>query len=216
MNITINARLKEPEHLAQCKEFYFDEYNFYFNEREKIKEKITFALNAKTTHYSVKNWFRLTNTKYASHPLHCKGSIENVSGGRFNIGSINPNRFPVFPALYLANGKETCIKEVYEGMEPFFATKRGDSFFLISGYINIVLDITQKGSLNKFLKVIKRIIPSEEVKKRAKKLKLPPPESMQNVTQFKRHYITGIGGIATYLIYQLHLKYLVNWLEMQV
>ncbi len=186
MNITINARLTEPEHLAQCKKFYFDEYNYYFNEQEKIKEKITFALNEKTNPYSFKDWFRLTNTQYASHPLHCKGSMENIPGGRFNIGSINFNRFPVFPALYLANGKETCIKEVYEGMSQFFSAKRGDSFFPVSGYINIVLDITKKGSLNKFLKVIKKITPSEEIKKRAKQLKLPSPESVQNITQFKK------------------------------
>ena len=109
------------------------------------------------TSYSFENWFRLTRTKYAIDPLNCRGSMEDSSGGRFNIGSIKKDRFPPFPALYVGNGKDTCIKEIYSGMEHFFNSKRGDSFFRISGYIHSLLDITAKGSLNKFIKLIKQI-----------------------------------------------------------
>ena len=99
------------------------------NEREKIKKEIIFSLNDKTTSYSFKNWFRLINTKYSRHPLNCKGSVEHPVGGRFNIGEIKEGCFSPFPALYIGKGKETCIKEVYSGMEHFFKSKRGDSFF---------------------------------------------------------------------------------------
>lgn len=186
MSNTIPFSLKEPEILSQHKEFYFDEYNYYFNEREKVKREITVALNGKTISRSFKNWFRLISTKYITNPLSCKGSIENATGGRFNVGKIKAGRFPVFPALYLGNDKETCIKEVYAGMEQFYSSSTGDSFFSVNGYINSVLDVTQKGSLDKFVQVIKTIILSKALQKRAKQLSLKI-ESIKNVTQLKKH-----------------------------
>ena len=186
MNDTISFSLKESEILSRDKQFFFDEYNYYFNEREKVKEEIIFALNDKTISYSFKDWCRLTSTKYITNPLNCKGSMENATGGRFNIGKIKEGRFPVFPTLYLGNGKETCMKEIYDGMEQFFSSHKGDSFFRISGDINSVLDITKKGSLNKFVKVIKKISLSKSLQNRLKKLNLKR-ESLQNVTQLKKN-----------------------------
>ena len=185
MSDTIPFSLKEPKLLSQHKEFFFDEYNYYFNEREKLKQEIIFALNDKTISHPFKDWFRLTSTKYATNPLSSKGSIENATGGRFNIGKIKEGRFPVFPALYLGNEKETCIKEVYEGMEQFFSSLRGDSFFRISGHINSALDITRKGSLDEFVKIIKTISLSQTLRNRAEKLNFKNRKSVQNITQLK-------------------------------
>ena len=72
MSDTIPFSLKEPKLLSQHKEFFFDEYNYYFNEREKLKQEIIFALNDKTVSHTIKNGFRLTSTKYATHPLSSK------------------------------------------------------------------------------------------------------------------------------------------------
>ena len=185
MNTSNSPFLKEPDRLSQCKRFLFDEYNYYFSEREKVKKEIIVALNDSTIPFPFENWFRLINTKYSANPLNARGSMENVPGGRFNVGNINKNLFPVFPALYIANGKDTCVKEVYDGMEMFFSKKRGDSFFRISGCINTLLDITRKGSLNKFVKVIKRITLSKELKKRVRQLKLDR-SSLQSVVQLKK------------------------------
>lgn len=186
MNYTLPFSINEPEKLSKYKDYLFDEYNYYYNEREKIKKEIILSLNDKTTSYSFKDWFRLTRTKYIMNPLSCKGSVEDPSGGRFNIGSIKKDRFPPFPALYIGNGKETCMKEIYEGMRDFFHTKRGDSFFCVSGHIHSLLDITAKGSLNKFIKIIKQITLSKQLKKRFKKFDMGERESVQNITRFKR------------------------------
>jgi len=67
--------IKEPKRLLQHKEFFFDEYNYYFNEREKIKREISFSLHDKVVSYSFTDWFRLTSTKYAMNPLSCIGSM---------------------------------------------------------------------------------------------------------------------------------------------
>lgn len=184
MSYNIPFSINEPEKLSQYKEYLFDEYNYYCDEREKIKQEIIFSLNDKTTSYPFKNWFRLINTKYSHHPLNCKGSVEHPTGGRFNIGKIKEGRFPTFPALYIGNGKETCMKEIYDGMEDFFSKKRGDSFFRVNGYIHSLLDITAKGSLNKFVKTIKQITLSKQLQSRSKKFDVKR-ESVQNITQLK-------------------------------
>lgn len=188
MNYKIPFSIDEPKKLSQYKNYLFDEYNYYYNEREKIKEEIIFSLNDKTTSYLFKNWFRLTRTKYVMNPLNCKGSVEDATGGRFNIGSIKRDRFPPFPVLYIGNGKETCIKEVYPGMEHFFNSKRSDSFFKISGHIYSMLDITKKGSLNKFIKTIKQITLSKQLQNRFKKLNISTEErtSIQSMKQFEK------------------------------
>ena len=187
MNYKIPFSINEPKKLSRYKDYLFDEYNYYFNEREKLKKEITFSLNEKVIPYSFKNWFRLTRTKYAMNPLNCKGSVENATGGRFNIGGIKKDRFPTFSALYIGNGKETCIKEVYSGMEHFFNSKRGDSFFQISGHIYSALDTTKKGSLNKFVKTIKQITLSEQLQNRFKKLNIKEERaSIQSMKQFEK------------------------------
>ena len=185
MNYRIPFSINESKILSQHKKYFFDEYNYYFNEREKLKKKIVFSLNENTTSLFFKNWFRLTRTKYAMDPLNCKGSVENATGGRFNIGSIKKDRFPTFPALYIGKEKETCIKEVYSGMEHFFNSKRSDSFFQISGHIYSVLDITKKGSLDKFIQVVRQIKLSKNLQNRAKKLGLKTRHSVQNITELK-------------------------------
>ena len=185
MSYKIPFSLNEPKILSQNKDFFFDEYNYYFNEREKLKKEIAFSLNEKTIPYSFKNWFRLTRTKYVMNPLSCKGSVENSIGGRFNIGNISKDRFPVFPALYIGNGKKTCVKEIYPGMEHFFNSNRGDSFFRISGHIYSVLDITKKEALGRFIKTIKQIKLSKALQSRAEKLDLKKRQSLQSVTELK-------------------------------
>lgn len=186
MNPNLSFLLKESENLIKVKSYFLDEYNYYFHEQQKVKEEIIFALNEKVSFYSFKDWFRLTNTKYATNPLNCKGSMRSPTGGRFNIGDIKEGHFPVFPALYIGDNKKTCLKEIYNGMESFFNSKRADSFFRICGSIHSVLDITKKGSLDKFIKVIKKIEPSKELQKKAENLKLKS-KSVKTVTELKRN-----------------------------
>ena len=176
----ISFSIKKTKKFSKDKEFFFDEYNYYFNKREEIKKEISFALNDKVNSYQFKNWFRLVGAKYADNPLSCTGSIKNATGGRFNIGDINKDRFPIFPALYIGNKRRTCIKEIYSGMEGFFKSKKSEAFFQVNGHIHHTLDLTKKGTLNMFVKVIKKITLSKSLQNRLKKLKLPR-DSVQNV-----------------------------------
>ena len=40
MNYTIPFSIDEPEKLSQCKDYLFDEYNYYYDKREKFKKEI--------------------------------------------------------------------------------------------------------------------------------------------------------------------------------
>ncbi len=182
----INERVvKEPKVLSQYKNFRFDKYNHCFNEQEKVAKEITSSLNEKIISRKFKNWFRLISMKYVMDPLSCKGSTKNAIGGRFNIGSIKKDRLPTFPALYIGDKKKVCIKEVYGGVEQFYTNKNGEGIFSIEGNIHSVLDIGKKGSLDAFVKVIKKIKLSRSLQKMAKKLKLKG-ELIQNITQLKK------------------------------
>ena len=70
-------------------------------------------------------------------------------------------------------------------MEHFFKSNRGDSFFQISGHIYSALDITKKGSLDKFVKTIKQIKLSKHLQNRAEKLALKKRYSVQSITKLK-------------------------------
>ena len=177
--------IKEMKRFSQVKEFFLDEYNYYLNEREKIAKDIYFALNHKVKSYKFKNWVRLVSAKYANNPLSCVGSVKNATGGRFNVGNINKDRFPIFPALYIGNEKRTCIEEIYSGMEGFLDNKKSESFVQINGHIHYVLDLTKKSTLSMFVKVIKKISLSKSLKDKTKKLKLETG-SIQNITQLKK------------------------------
>ena len=77
------------------------------------------------------------------------------------------------------------MKEIYEGMKDFFSKERGDSFFRVNGYIHSLLDLTAKGSLNKFVKTIKQIKLSKSLQNRAEKLGLKKRHSLQSITELK-------------------------------
>ena len=64
----------------------------------------------------VDRWARIVDYKYSLQPLSAAGSL--VHGGRFNIGGdLDPGKFPVFPALYLAEDYDTAYAERF-GQRP--------------------------------------------------------------------------------------------------
>ena len=58
-------------------------------------------------------------------------------------------------------------------------------FFQISGHIYSVLDITKKGSLDKFVQIIRQIKLSKKLQNRAEKLDLKKRYAVQNITELK-------------------------------
>ena len=101
--------------------------------------------------------------KYALHPLGANGSVVDP-GGRFNIGEIDPSRYPVFPALYVASDKGTALAELLGRstsgglLTPEeVALTKPDSIAAVSvsGHLDAVLDIGDDSSLAAFVALIK-------------------------------------------------------------
>jgi hypothetical protein len=85
-------------------------------------------------------------------------------GGRFNIGAIDPSRFPVFPALYFASDKKTALAELLGRGGPVdsltpeeLALTKSTSITVVSvsGKLESVLDIRDSKNLVGFINLIK-------------------------------------------------------------
>ena len=117
-------------------------------QRSQIANQISAALSKGTIeNYQFDNWQRVVKYKYSLMPLSTSGSLKS-GGGRFNIGDIDSNRFPMFPALYLAANKETGLQEVLgqeanlNGLTPIeiaLTNSQSISLLSVSGNLESVL-----------------------------------------------------------------------------
>src|SRR5271156_185481 len=103
--------------IVQSKKLYQDLVEFhwrYYSElefqRKKIREQLNNSLRGAAAGSQFSRWQRVVKYKYSLDPLNAKGSLFDP-GGRFNIGAIDPMRYPMFPALYLAADKGTALAE---------------------------------------------------------------------------------------------------------
>jgi len=103
---------------------------------------------------------------------------------------------PQFGALYIAIDKETSFQETMAESE-LFESPKGDSLIQtelefalqdpksettvsVSGDLEVVFDLRKKESLKEFLNVIQDFEIPEELRKRAKKLKQPRPDTVKD------------------------------------
>jgi len=104
----ISSSKEKYEELAH---FHWEFYSELEYLRTRIYDSLKDSLRERATPFQFSGWQRAVKYKYSLMPLSTKGSQVDP-GGRFNIGAINPTRFPVFPALYLAKDKRTAISEI--------------------------------------------------------------------------------------------------------
>lgn len=127
-----------------------------------------------------------------------KGSINNPAGGRFNIGNIDRKIFPPFGAIYLANDRETAIREKH-GLPKNFSSQSGLSFeeltltqqssetvVVVSGILNCTLDLTNKNNLARFLKHISSIKLPAIMRNEAKNLGIDPMVEAKTLSELNR------------------------------
>lgn len=90
--------------------YYWDLYSDFAYERHKIADQLRTSLLEASSSYEFKNWQRQVRYKYSLVPLSPKGSLMEP-GGRFNIPQMDSDQFQSFPALYIAENKETVMQE---------------------------------------------------------------------------------------------------------
>lgn len=66
----------------------------------KFYDALKSSLREVAAPFEFSAWQRAVKYRYSLAPLSTKGSLVDP-GGRFNIGAIDPSRFPLFPALLL-------------------------------------------------------------------------------------------------------------------
>lgn len=111
----------------------------------------------------VDRWARIIDYKYSLQPLSAAGSL--VRGGRFNIGNDpDPGKFPIFPALYLAEDYDTAYAERFgqrllasgqlEGHEYALRTPGSFTSVNVNGQLHDLFDLRNAKNLRKFAEIV--------------------------------------------------------------
>lgn len=135
-------------------------------QRAKVMDGIKAALaGAAIGPYSFKSLQRAVKYRWCLNPLSPAGSLTDP-GGRFNIGKIDPARYPMAPALYLAADKNTATQELFNmdmsdrhGLSAQdLALTRSDSITIVdvAGCLDTILDLNQPERLKPFVDIIKK------------------------------------------------------------
>lgn len=132
-------------------------------QRALHKEKITAALQSVAgIQVDINGWCRAIKLRYGHALLSCLGSLKQ--SGRFNYGAdIDDQRFPVFPALYIASDRATAHCEMFgytaeedvsglSGQALALQPATSIAYLALAGAVNNVFDLTQPKNLRAFLR----------------------------------------------------------------
>ena len=162
-------------------EFHWRYYSELAFQRRRIREELNSSLRNAAAGFQFSRWQRVVKYKYSLDPLSAKGSLSDP-GGRFNVGAIDPTRYPMFPALYLAADKATALAEVLGrdkdrgSLTPEeLALTKPDSISAVSvsGKLDAVVDIRMSGNLSAFVNLIKSFRLSKPLTVEARRLGFP-------------------------------------------
>src|SRR5689334_22454328 len=67
-----------------------EHYHYFAEQRKNIFDVLQDSIRHNTAEFKFKHYQRTTSFKYCLTPLSARGSILSETGGRFNIGKINP------------------------------------------------------------------------------------------------------------------------------
>lgn len=177
---SVSEILKSKAHFERLVEFHWYYYSELAFQRRKIREQLNNSLRERQKPFQFPKWQRTVKYKYSLEPLSARGSVADP-GGRFNVGKIDPTRYPVFSALYLASDKGTAFAEVL-GRENVngsltpeeLALTKPDSITAVSvsGNLESVIDIRHHNSLVGFVNLIKGFKLSSALLLKARKLQV--------------------------------------------
>lgn len=164
--LSIRSILAGKATLEELQQFHWEYYSYLAHQRSKIAEVISAAIfEAADQPFNFKKWQRVVKYKYCLNPLSMRGSLNDIAGGRFNIGNIDKTKFTPSPCLYIAKDKITAQQEMLcAGMDtispitPFeYALTNPQSILnvSVSGYLDSVIDLTNPKRLEPFVDLIK-------------------------------------------------------------
>jgi hypothetical protein len=158
--------LRQWSHLNEAgQKFHWDFYAALQHQRTTAATDIRKALlGAASGPFPFQRWRRIVDYRYSLAPLSTVGSVTDP-GGRFNIGAIDVNNFPVFNALYLAANEETSMAEKFgepdataaAGMSATdlaLATRESFASLSVSGELESIVDLREPRRLQALVDII--------------------------------------------------------------
>lgn len=179
-------------------DYCWDHFSYFAHKRSHKYEDLKDALRSNTRSFEFSNWRRIIDNRFFNNPLSTKGSILHFPGGRFNIGDIDPIKFPRFGGLYLAQDTTTALREklglepqqLIDGLTSEEINIAGNiSHFVIKGHLTCVLDIHNHDSLQEFFELINTIHLPTQFITRAAELNIAPMRHVNNVDELVQTFL---------------------------
>ena len=183
--ITLEALRKGPRFKDEVLRFAWDYYSVLQHQRSVVAEEISGALaRAAIGPFPFSRWMRVVDYQFANHPLSAAGSVRLMTGGRFNVGDVDPIKFAPFPALYLASDHETVLAEALgqpsesEGLtanELALRSGRSYSCVAVDGMLETVIDLSKMERLRAFVDIIGQFKLPAAIRDKAGRFGIPEP-----------------------------------------
>jgi RES domain-containing protein len=164
-------------------QYHWKLYSELAFQRAQVQDALKASLRTQARPKVFERWQRAVKYRYSLDPLSTEGSRRSI-GGRFNIGEIDPARFSVFGALYLASDRQTAEDELFArdkqgrplNAEELALTRRSSMTIVsLSGSLESVIDLHAPRALAGFAEIIKNFTFSPEVLAEARQLQLRSP-----------------------------------------
>lgn len=171
--------------------YHWEYYAELARQRNEIQGDLQKALiQSCATNYKFEKWQRAVKWKYGLHPLSTAGSINGI-GQRFNTGGGVNSEVPSFPALYIAEDKNTALQETLgqieikgsklSAQERALTNPQSEVIVSVSGELEELIDLTTTKSLESFFALVKEFKLSEALHKQAKAQGSPEPDIVRTV-----------------------------------
>lgn len=190
---TLNGLKASKQRTKALLKFYWNGYAELAHQRSLIADHLYESLIQTSISYELNHWQRAVKYEYGLKPLSTVGSLQ-FTGGRFNTGRDVNSEVPVFPALYIAENKETALQE-HLGQEPIVSNSKltpleltltnpsSETIVSISGKLDKVFDLTRLNTLVPFVELIKNFHISKSLQREARKLRVPAPNIIKTPEQ---------------------------------
>ena len=196
---TLESMRSAKQATSEYLKYYWKHYAELAGQRSSVKDPISQALTQTCISYPVEKMQRAVKFKYGLHPFSTMGSLVFI-GGRFNTGAEVNSEVPSFPALYLAQDKDTALQEhlgqqankqgnKLSPREAALTNPASETIVSVSGKLDKVFDLTKAKSLNAFVGLIKDFKLSKELIDLSKKLGIPEPRIIRTANDLLKNLL---------------------------
>ena len=177
--------------------YHWEYYSSLAYQRSRVTDEIRAALlEASEKPFQFSRWQRVVKYKYALDPLSVVGSVTDI-GGRFNVGDIDPARFPPFPALYVASDSSTALQETLgqdnhqelNSLELALSKPASIANVSVSGSVNAVINLKAPEKLKRFVELIKDFVVPGHLARTTQEANWEPPGLIRTIPQLLHAFL---------------------------